>query len=109
MSWSSRFSVLAFALLLSGCGAGTMQDITQRADKAKTRAQLEAALGKPGKFEKVKMLGVDAESWTYDASDGKVTFTILNDRVTMLGTEAKTDSNSLKTDVKSKQKADKER
>ena len=62
-----------------------MQDITTKAEKAKTRAQLEDALGKPDKFEKVT-LGLAFESWTYKATDGDVNFTIVNDKVKTLVT-----------------------
>lgn len=68
-----------------------MQDITSRAEKAKTRQQLETALGKPDKFEKVNMLGLDAESWTYKAKDGEVNFTLLNDKVKTVVTLPKDD------------------
>ncbi len=73
---------------LSGCGGNSMQDITTKAEKAKTRAQLEAALGKPDKFEKAK-LGVSFESWRYTATDGEVEFGIVNDKVITVGTMPK--------------------
>ena len=73
---------------LSGCGGNSMQDIATKAEKAKTRAQLEAALGKPDKFEKAK-LGVSFESWTYTATDGEVDFGIVNDKIITVGTVPK--------------------
>lgn len=94
------------SICICGCGSGSMQDISTKAEKARTRAQLEAALGKPDKFEKVNMLGMNAESWTYKASDGEVNFTILNDKVTLTATQSKseTDSKSTKANVESRTK-----
>lgn len=76
-------ALLLLLLPLAGCGlvgGNSMKDIATKAEKAKTREQLEAALGKPDKFEKVKF-GVALESWTYTATDGEVNFTIVNDRI----------------------------
>ena len=67
-------------LPLTGCGGTTMQDIALKAEKAKTKDELEAALGKPDKFEKYK-LGKSVESWTYSATDGEVNFTVINNKV----------------------------
>jgi len=72
--------LLTILVPLAGCGANSMQDITSKAEKAKTREQLESILGKPDKFEKVK-LGLSFESWTYTATDGEVNFTIVGDKV----------------------------
>ena len=71
-----------FVLLVSltGCGGTTMQDIALKAEKVKTKDELEAALGKPDKFEKYK-LGASLESWTYTAVDGEVNFTVINNKV----------------------------
>jgi hypothetical protein len=76
---SFAIALLALVLPLSGCGT-TMQDIALKAEKAKTKDQLEAALGKPDKFEKMKV-GVSFESWTYTATDGEVNFTVINNKV----------------------------
>lgn len=70
--------LVMLSLLLSGCGAGTTQDIARKAEKAKTKEQLEAALGRPDKFEEHKIGGVSGELWTYKASDGEVRFIIVN-------------------------------
>ncbi len=77
-----RFAIVLLALVLplAGCGGNTMQDIARKAEKAKTKEQLEAALGKPDKFEKTK-LGISFESWTYTATDGEVNFSVINNKV----------------------------
>ena len=92
--------VLIATMLLSGCGAGSMQDLTRKAEKARTRQQLEDALGKPDKFEKYNMLGLSAESWTYKASDGEVNFTVLNDRVKTVATLPKDEKDSKQKKLK---------
>ncbi|HLX60422.1 MAG TPA: hypothetical protein VKX17_03980 [Planctomycetota bacterium] len=68
-------------LVMPGCGAGTTQDIARKAEKAKTKEELEAALGKPDKFEKHQLGGASGEQWTYKASDGEVKFVIVNGKV----------------------------
>lgn len=79
------FGSLLLLPLLAGCGGNTMQDLTSKAEKVKTRDQLEAALGKPDKFEKVKV-GLSFESWTYTATDGEVNFTVINGKVQTVST-----------------------
>jgi hypothetical protein len=74
---------VAAVLLLAGCGSGTIQDIRAKAKKCETVEQLEKALGKPTKVSSVKVLGVASETWTYKASDGEVTYQILNGKVMM--------------------------
>ena len=78
----SACAIMLFIVLLplAGCGGTTMQDIALKAEKAKTKDQLEAALGKPDKFEKYK-LGASVESWTYTAVDGEVNFTLVKNKV----------------------------
>ena len=75
-------TTLAMLSLLSGCGGNTMKDISDRAEQAKTKEQLEAALGQPKKFEKISLpvLGT-GEIWTYEGSDGDVVFTLHNGKV----------------------------
>jgi hypothetical protein len=72
---------MAGVLLLAGCGSGAIQDIRTKAKNCETAAQLEKALGKPSKVSSVNILGVAAETWTYKASDGEVTYQILNGKV----------------------------
>ena len=77
-------------LLLGGCGETTMKDLTTKAEKAKTKQQLQDALGEPQKFEKLKLPIIGTgETWTYEASDGDVTFTIYKDKIEAIATEAK--------------------
>ena len=86
-----KYSVLICLLLsisLCGCGVADKQAMLKKARHAKTKADLEAALGKPDKFEKAK-LGVSFESWRYTATDGEVEFGIVNDKVITVGTVPK--------------------
>ena len=53
-----------------------------RAEKVKTKTELERALGAPDERDKLGPL----EVWTYDVSDGNVTFLITGDDVTLQAT-----------------------
>lgn len=79
MNWRNWASLAVLSVVfLAGCGRGSKQDIVKKGEKASTRAELEKALGKPDKFDKIPL----GEIWTYTASDGEVKFTILGDKVT---------------------------
>ncbi len=67
------------AVLLAGCGPSTKEDIVAKARDAKTRAALEQALGKPDDIGKLGPI----EKWTYKAKNGKVTFILMGDTVTI--------------------------
>jgi hypothetical protein len=82
-------TVLSLLLALPGCGAPTMQDLATRAEKARTKEQLEEALGKPSKFEKQDALGQSIEVWTYEASDGELQFGLWNGKIKTTGTKHK--------------------
>jgi hypothetical protein len=77
--------MVAALLLLSGCGARTKQDVVDKAKNAKTKGELQSALGKPDDFNTVKLPigGISAEEWKYKCSDGEVVFEIVNDKVEM--------------------------
>jgi hypothetical protein len=89
MTKPAAATVLSLLLALSGCGAPTMQDLSTRAEKARTKEQLEAALGKPDKFEKQDILGQSVEEWTYKASDGELHFGLWNGKIKTIGTKNK--------------------
>jgi hypothetical protein len=72
-------SVLFFAFVLIGCGASSKEDIIAKARDAKTRSALEKALGKPDDISKIGPV----EKWTYKASNGRVTFVLVGDTVTI--------------------------
>jgi hypothetical protein len=73
--------VLVLVLSLPGCGS-SIQDIRAKADKCTTSQELEKALGRPASVESVKvpLLGT-VEKWTYKASDGEVTYQIMNGKI----------------------------
>lgn len=71
-------SLLA-AVLLTACGPSSKEDLLAKARDVKTRAQLEAALGKP---DNVSKLG-PVEQWTYKAKNGQVVFILLGETVTI--------------------------
>jgi hypothetical protein len=76
-----RFAGLAVALVLAlaGCGPDTKHEILEKAENVETKADLEAALGAPDDRDKVGPI----ETWTYEVSDGEVTFVITGETVRM--------------------------
>jgi hypothetical protein len=74
-----RFAGLAVALViaLAGCGPDTKHEILKKAESVETKADLEAALGAPDDRHKVGPI----ETWTYEVSDGEVTFVIAGETV----------------------------
>ena len=75
-------AALAFALLAVACGPKTKHDILSRAEQVKTKTELERALGAPDEHDKLGPI----EVWTYEASDGSVTFLITGESVTLQAT-----------------------
>ena len=71
------------AVLLAGCGPPSKEDIVTKARDAKTRAALEQALGKPDDIGKLGPV----EKWTYKAKNGRVTFILMGDTVTIEKTD----------------------
>jgi hypothetical protein len=67
----------ALGLALAACSPDSKHDILSKAEDARTKAELEAALGAPDDRDKMGPL----ETWTYHASDGEVTFVITGDTV----------------------------
>jgi len=72
-------SCLLLAFVLAGCGPSTKEDIVLKAKDAKTRSALEKALGKPDDISKLGPV----EKWNYKAKNGKVTFVLVGDTVTI--------------------------
>jgi hypothetical protein len=74
---------LVLMAALAGCESPpTKAEILKKAEGAKTRAELEKALGQPNNLDKLGPI----ERWTYNAKDGTVVFTIIGDRVTITET-----------------------
>ncbi|HJQ55529.1 MAG TPA: hypothetical protein VJ890_01395 [Vineibacter sp.] len=74
---------LAASLLLAACDTSpTKADILKKAEGARTKADLEKALGKPTEVDKIGPV----EKWTYKASDGSVSYIIVADQVTLEAT-----------------------
>jgi hypothetical protein len=64
---------------LTACGPSSKEDMLAKAKGAKTRTQLESALGKP---DDVSKLG-PVEKWTYKARNGQVVFLLVGETVTI--------------------------
>ena len=78
---TARYGFLLVPLLLWGCGTGGVQSVTDKAKLAKTRAQLEDALGPPTRSQTYTRGGKTFAEWTYEAKDGEVTYTLEDDTV----------------------------
>lgn len=81
------FAVLATSLfLLAGCFEDSKEEILSKAENIGDRAGLKKALGDPDDIEKLGPL----ETWTYNASNGTVSFVLAGDTVTVSKTGEKT-------------------
>lgn len=74
--------VLLSLLLLAACFAPSKSELLKKAQGAKSRADLEAALGQPSDVSKIGPI----EKWTYVASDGSVVFVLAGDTITFEAT-----------------------
>lgn len=81
----TALAVLPLALMLSACEP-SKDEIIAKADGADTKDQLRDALGAPAEVDKLGPV----ETWTYEASDGTVSFVIAGDTVTISATGEKT-------------------
>ncbi len=88
MTRSRGLAALALLLSLAGCGHGSTQEVVKRAEHARTRAELERALGKPDHFESGGIGPFTLETWTYKTSDGEVVFVITGDTVALKSASA---------------------
>jgi hypothetical protein len=78
-----RFAAFAICFLagfaLTARGPSSKEDLLAKAKDAKTRAQLETALGKPDDVSKLGPI----EKWTYRARNGQVVFILFGETVTI--------------------------
>ena len=63
------------------------EDILMKSENAKTREQLREVIGDPDDVSKVGPI----ETWTYETSNGNVTFTLAGDTVMLQTTGRRTD------------------
>jgi hypothetical protein len=63
------------------------EDILAKSENAKTREQLREVIGDPDDVSKVGPI----ETWTYETSNGSVTFTLAGDTVMLKTAGRKTD------------------
>ena len=77
--WISLSSILLLAL---ACGRHTKHDLLKKTELVTTKGELEALLGAPDDRNKLGPI----EMWTYEASDGKVTYLIAGDTVQLQAT-----------------------
>jgi hypothetical protein len=67
----------ALSFLLVACGPPSTAEALKKAEKVKTKSELESALGRPTEISKLGPL----ENWTYKTSDGSVSFVITGETV----------------------------
>jgi hypothetical protein len=82
MKRTRSLAALLGLLLLAACLAPSKADLIKKAEGAKSRADLEAALGEPSEVSKLGPI----EKWTYVASDGSVVFVLAGDTITFEAT-----------------------
>lgn len=76
----ARFALaLALPLMLIACGPPSTDEALRKAENAKSKVDLEKALGRPTEIQKLGPI----EQWTYKTSDGSVTFVIAGNTVTL--------------------------
>ncbi len=85
MRRSAVLAALVLPLLLAGCLEPKKADLLEKAEGAQTKAQLRDRLGDPTDVAKLGPI----ETWTYNASDGTVSFLIAGDTVTISSTGEK--------------------
>ena len=79
----SRTFALGLGLLVAlACARETKHDLLKKAELVTTKAELEQKLGAPD--DRMKLGPI--ETWTYEVSDGKVTFLIAGDTVQIQAT-----------------------
>ncbi len=77
----------ALLLALAACGEPSKEDILKKADAIDSKEDLRAELGDPDDIAKVGPL----EKWTYEASNGQVTFVITGGNVSLKAATGKSD------------------
>jgi hypothetical protein len=85
----SLIAVLIGSFALLAC-SDSKHGILQKAESAETKQQLEAALGAPDDVSKLGPI----ETWTYEASDGRVEFLITGDKVALGSTRDEPEAES---------------
>lgn len=75
-------AVIAATLALGACGEPSKQELIDKSEDAASATELEQLLGKPDNISKMGPV----ETWTYEASDGSVKFTITGDTVMLTRT-----------------------
>ena len=75
-------AVVLLAGMVAACGDPSKEDILKKTESVSTRADLERALGRPDDIQKLGPI----ETWTYNASNGSVSFILAGDMVTVKAT-----------------------
>ena len=77
MNKFARALAIGMLLVLAACGKPTKEELVRKSENVKTKAELEAVLGRADDITKVGPL----ETWRYKGSNGDVLFIITGDTV----------------------------
>ncbi|MBM3539611.1 MAG: hypothetical protein FJX55_17515 [Alphaproteobacteria bacterium] len=74
-----HIAAVLVALALAACDTppSTIAEVVRKSDKVQSRAELERVLGKPHRLTRTG----PAETWTYKATDGEISFLVVGDNV----------------------------
>jgi len=78
-NWRSLAAMVIAIPLLTGCFEDSKEEILAKTEDISDKAALMDALGKPDDLSKLGPL----ETWTYNASNGTVSFVIAGSTVTL--------------------------
>ena len=82
MNKFARLLAIGMLLVLAACGKPTKEELVRKSENVKTKAELEAVLGRADDITKVGPL----ETWRYKGSNGDVVFIITGDTVQLQAT-----------------------
>lgn len=77
-------AVIGLLLALAACGKPTKEELVRKSENVKTKAELEAVLGRADDISKVGPL----ETWRYKGSNGDVVFIITGNIVQLQATDS---------------------
>ncbi len=84
MNKFARLVAIGMLLVLAACGKPTKEELVRKSANVKTKAELEAVLGRADDITKVGPL----ETWRYKGANGDVIFIITGDTVQLQATDS---------------------
>jgi hypothetical protein len=84
MNKFARILAIGMLLVLAACGKPTKEELVRKSENVKTKAELEAVLGRADDITKVGPI----ETWRYKGSNGEVVFLITGNTVQLQATNS---------------------